>query len=166
MKTFVVLGMHRSATSLVAGGLKSMGVHMGEDLLGPAKDNPKGFFENRDFVRLNREILQAAGGMWSRPPSHEAIVATKKQFDERIWRLIKSSDHELWGFKDPRMVLTIDLYLPYIKNPHFITCFRDPMEVARSLNVRNDFSIERGIALANEYNKRLIEFLTRQYMVR
>jgi len=165
MKTFIILGMHRSATSLVAGGVQSMGVHIGEDLLGPAKGNPKGFYENRVFVRLNREILKAAGGMWSSPPSREDILATRDQFDSRIRDTVDVSKKELWGFKDPRMVLTIELFLPYLERPHFIACFRDPMEVAMSLKVRNGFELERGLALANEYNKRLIDFLSRRYTV-
>ena len=44
MKTFVVLGMHRSATSLVAKGLDNV-IYLGDqsDMLDPQKDNTEGF---------------------------------------------------------------------------------------------------------------------------
>ena len=53
-KTFVVLGMHRSATSLSAMGLSRCNVHIGDNLLGAdANSNPYGHFEDRDFIRMN-----------------------------------------------------------------------------------------------------------------
>ena len=55
MKTIVVLGMHRSATSLIAKGLDAV-CHMGDDMLEPAKDNPEGFYENKRFLDLNIEM--------------------------------------------------------------------------------------------------------------
>ena len=166
MKTFVVLGMHRSATSLMGNGLHKNDVHMGDMLLPPGKNNPKGYFENRRFVDLNREILGAAGkrrDCWDDPPSREAILAVRGQFAKRIEELVKqeSKGHELWGWKDPRTTLTIELFLPYLTNPHWVCTFRDPIEVGKSLHHRNKWPIEKGAKLAKVYNKRLIDFLGR-----
>ena len=41
----IVLGMHRSGTSLVAELLFRMGFQIGNNLIGPLADNPTGFFE-------------------------------------------------------------------------------------------------------------------------
>lgn len=65
-----------------------------------------------------------------------------------------------WGFKDPRTVLTIDLYLPHLPNPQFITCYRGPMEIAKSLNKRDGMSIEKGMNISKIYNERLSEFIS------
>ena len=51
------------------------------------------------------------------------------------------------------------LYLPYLENPHFICCFREPMEVAKSLKRRNDMPIKKGLKLAKVYNSRLLKFI-------
>ena len=61
-KTFVILGCHRSASSLVAKALHEAGVHMGDDLLSGLPDNPEGHFEDMDFLKKNVEIL--GGNIW------------------------------------------------------------------------------------------------------
>jgi hypothetical protein len=164
MKTIVVLGMHRSATSLVAGGLHHFGVPIGDQLVPADSSNPKGHWEDTDFRRLNDEILKSAGGSWSNPPLEISIMAQQKVFEPKIKALIKRKQKEIWGWKDPRTTLTIKLFSPHLPNPHFVCCFRDPIEVAKSLQKRNRFSIEKGLELAETYNNRLINFLREQYI--
>lgn len=167
--TIVVLGMHRSATSLVAKGMCLNGVFMGYDLIGPAKSNPWGHFEDREIVHLNDEILYAAGGRWDNPPPEDAILSKGKQFVQRIKNLIKQRDsavkpkYPLWGWKDPRTTLTIKLFLPHLTNPHFVCCFTDPMVVAKSLFDRDGTDIQVGHGLALEYNARLLAFISEFY---
>ncbi len=156
-KTFIVLGMHRSATSLVAGGLKRMGVNMGNKLLGADESNLFGHFEDKKFMELNKKILRKAGGSWDNPPAEANIIKAGKELLKEIKELTNKIG--LWGWKDPRTTLTIKCYLPYLENPHFICCFREPSEVAKSLRIREGWSINKGIELTREYNKRLLQFL-------
>jgi hypothetical protein len=160
-KTIVVLGMHRSATSLVACGLHQE-ISMGDDLLPASGSNPRGHFEDRHFVRLNDRILSAAGGRWDRPPSQHAILEVGERFSDQIQSTLDlaSSGKEIWGFKDPRTTLTVPLYVPFLQNPHFVCCFRAPDQVARSLQRRNGFPLEKGLRLAAIYNRRLLAFLS------
>ena len=65
-----------------------------------------------------------------------------------------------YGWKDPRTTLTIRLYLPYLENPHFISCFREPDEVAKSLVAVGGFTLESAKKLTKIYNQRLLKFLT------
>ena len=153
MKTFVVLGMHRSATSLVSKALSTQ-IYMGP--------NPRpNVFESSSFVKLNNAILARAGGSWHTPPDEAAILDQYDIFKREIARTIRveSVGKELWGWKDPRTTLTIRLYYRHLENPHFIVMFRDPVDVAKSLNIRDGFSIERGIRIAHIYNNRLLSFL-------
>ncbi|TWU09634.1 hypothetical protein CA54_48760 [Symmachiella macrocystis] len=160
-KTIVVLGMHRSATSLVACGLHRE-ISMGDDLLPASDSNPHGHFEDRHFVRLNDQILSAAGGRWDRPPSRQAIQNVAAGFSDQIQSTLElaGSGKEIWGFKDPRTTLTVPLYLPFLQNPHFVCSFRAPDQLARSLKRRNGFPLEKGLRLAAIYNRRLLEFLS------
>lgn len=161
-KTFVILGMHKSATSLAAGALHKFGVNMGKELMGGDRWNEIGYFEDMEFFRLNEEILKEAGGSWYNPPSEKAISALKKKFAPKIKKLVKDKSG-LWGWKDPRTTLTIKLYLPYLKNPHFICCFREPKEVAKSLNKVQGISVKHALKLAKIYNRRLLNFLNEIY---
>jgi hypothetical protein len=67
-ETIVILGMHRSGTSTIARILASIGINMGERIMGANESNPFGHYENLDFVELNDEILINAGGSWKKPP--------------------------------------------------------------------------------------------------
>lgn len=152
-KVFIVLGMHRSATSLLSKALLNE-IYMGSC---PAPN----VFESRSFRLLNQTILRRARGKWHEPPSEQAILDTYEGIRDRIIETIEreKGNRELWGWKDPRTTLTIRLYLPHLENPHFIPIFRNPLEVAKSLRRRNNYSIEKGVRLANIYNTRLLDFL-------
>lgn len=160
VKEIVILGMHRSGTSMVAGILNKMGVNMGEDLLGKNPSNPFGHFEDRDFYNMNRNILCNAGGSWEIPPLEKDILEQKENFDERIRSLIekKNNYYNNWGWKDPRTSLTIKLYIPYLINPYFIVCHRKDIAIAQSLQKRDNFKIEKGLKLAEIYNERINDF--------
>jgi hypothetical protein len=168
MKTFVVLGMHRSATSLAAKGLAKAGVCMGDRsrLLGVNASNKYGYWEDIDFLAINDKLLSIAGGSWDDPPPEKDILAAGKLNKDLIHEFIKSKEqpivnrrHPFWGWKDPRTVLTIRCYMPYLSNPHFIACYRKPDEVAASLWERDQMPLEKGLALAKIYNERMAEFL-------
>ena len=157
-KVIVILGMHKSGTSMVAGVLEKLGVNMGKELLGPHWSNPLGHFENVKFVNLNERILKEAKGSWDNPPKEENILSLKEKFFEEIEKLIEKEESEIWGWKDPRTSLTIELYLPYLKNPHFFVCHRNIKAIAEELKERDNMEIVKGEKLAKLYEKRIDEF--------
>jgi len=58
MTTVIVLGMHRTRTSLVSRICVELGVNMGDDLLGTHPSQPHGHWEDKEFYQLNQRILQ------------------------------------------------------------------------------------------------------------
>ncbi len=160
-KTIIVLGMHKSGTSLVAGTLHYLGVNMGKELLGATWSNPKGHFENLKFKSENNRILAAAGGTWDNPPRRENILALKNQFSREIKNLINQESSELWGWKDPRTTLILDLYLPYLKNSYFIICRRNQEDIIKSLQRRNHKTREDAQKLIKIYTEAINKFLSR-----
>jgi hypothetical protein len=60
----LVLGMHRSGTSAIAGSLGFLGYETSKNLMAPTKYNAKGYFENMSIFALNERILEAGGARW------------------------------------------------------------------------------------------------------
>lgn len=175
MKTLIVLGMHRSMTSLIAKGMADNKVYVGDKLMPPNGGNPHGYWEDTDFVKMNNKLLGLAGGTWRKLPSEEKINSLRKGYGSEIQNLIRKKEERvkeiyfrenerIWGWKDPRTILTIKLYLPYLTNPHFILCFRNPFEVAKSFNKTEKIPMQEGINLWREYNRRMISFITGHYI--
>jgi len=151
-KTFVILGCHRSASSLVAKALHEAGVNMGDELLSGLPDNPEGHFEDMDFLKKNVELL--GGNIWN--------DVDRELTDADTSALIAAKNvHPLWGWKDPRTVLTIEKYYAHLDDPIIIGLFRKPELVAKSMARRGDISEQDALALAKAYNRKIIDFLSK-----
>ena len=165
-RAFIVLGMHRSATSLVAKGLHKAGVFMGRNFLKADSGNPHGYWEDTEFVNLNKWLLTKAGGDWYNVPPEKKILklGEDRWVQKQIAELIKSRNmvHKLWGFKDPRTVLTIRLYLPYLPEHFFYVAFRKPEDCAGSMSRRDGTVGQNNLMVVREYNRRLLNFLQEQ----
>lgn len=157
MKTaFVVLGMHRSGTSSVAGLLALLGASPPRTLMGPKPENPKGFWESEVLMAFDDEILTRAGSSWDDATPLDLSVFDGEQGDDLRRRAGEKLHEEFGGadnilIKDPRIcrfypfwreVLITAGYEPFVVIP-----VRDPAEVAASLHSRNGMTIEQGLKL-------------------
>ena len=59
--------MHRSGTSALTGVLQKLGVALGEELLPPSRDNPKGYFENAAVVAVHESLFSTLSRTWQDP---------------------------------------------------------------------------------------------------
>ena len=55
----MVVGMHRSGTSLITNWLYRCGLQIGEHLLEPGEGNVEGHFEDVEFLKIHEEILES-----------------------------------------------------------------------------------------------------------
>lgn len=167
---YVVLGMHRSGTSLVSKMLNNMRINMGDELLGANQFQPYGHWEDVYFYQLNREILFQAGGHWAKPPEeHKVLEAAKWMVDEMKYLTAwKNERYRRWGFKDPRTILTIRRWELFLPDPHYVIVRRDKEAVINSLERRAegggagsvfDFTRNDWSRLYDDYDSRLREFL-------
>jgi hypothetical protein len=161
-RTILVLGMHRSGTSALAGALVKAGVCAGDasTLYGADQFNEKGFYEQREVVDINESILirkflnyypevydygcsdsiddfNGLGwlfGSWV--DNHD--MAGESEIGPRIDKFLS----QLWntkqapsGFiiKDPRLSLTFPLWEKYLGKPIILIMVRNPAAVAVSL---------------------------------
>jgi hypothetical protein len=165
-RTIVVLGLARSGTSVVTGMLRILGVDMGpsrED-----KSNPRGSHEDVDFARFHKELFEMDGDgrdYWD-PPSRETIFATRPTIDVKVRELLKekSNGKSLWGWKHPRCLLTYELFLPYLVNPHFVLVFRNHLSTALSSvehtrKLRHSLDLPHALRIVHFYQGEMLRFL-------
>lgn len=162
-KAICVLGMHRSGTSTIIRAINLLGAYIGEadELGGPAEDNPEGFWERWDINILDERILALYKRSWDtvlpqpqgwhkseevQPLKDEAKALVKKYF----------SDKSLWAWKDPRTTLLFELWKDVVSETGAdLSCLfavRNPLDVARSLEKRNGFNLDRSFGIWFNYN--------------
>lgn len=138
-KVVIVLGMHRSGTSMVTGLLNQLGVYMGDDLLPADENNPLGYYEDAEFLGINKGILEHAGGSWQNPPPPEKLTTVSGKHRLKMEQAItRRKELPLWGFKDPRTCLTAHLWDGAIKrlatrNIYYLNVIRNGSDVVSSL---------------------------------
>ena len=135
-----------------------LGLQRTEDLA-PAPDNPRGFFESRRLTTFNDQLLASLGGdwchppllppRWSEPPLLDQITAERTQF--AAYALGRD-----WLDKDPRLCITLPaMNHLLLRRVPVVAALREPLQVAVSLQLRNGFPLERGLALWFVYNHHL-----------
>lgn len=163
----IVAGMHRSGTSALAGMLHQNGIIMGsvETFYPPPRpENPKGFYENVTFRRINDTLLAArkyyVKSFSSDIPDEEVIGIMRLK--RRMEKTIRKYDmtYSNWGWKDPRTCLTIHIWMDILKkmgldtNTKIINIIRNIDEVAVSMIRRgNEGSLKKFKNLAIAYQR-------------
>lgn len=147
MDPVVVMGMHRSGTSMVIRMLRRLGVFTGWEL----DANGEAVF----FVLRNRAVLEAQGARWDRPgpidevlesaPLRERVVAALERdlhspsvmsYLGPAGYLLHRSPARLrrpWGWKDPRNTLLLPLWLEIFPSARVVHVVRNGVDVALSL---------------------------------
>lgn len=149
-----ILGMHRSGTSVATRLLNLLGVDLGPEshLVKPTADNPKGFWEHRKIVRLNDKLLARLGGTSYNVPSRLTDMAYAPELNglRRRAEAIITEDFASaprWGWKDPRTCVTLPFWRQLLPPMRYVLCFRNPAEVAGSLERRDGLSPAKSLHL-------------------
>ncbi len=141
-KCMIILGMHRSGTSSLTGILEKAGVYLGK-VFTSNPFNLKGNRENARIMELHNDLLEYNKSAWDNPP-FSSLLWPEHSKKERDNILLDYKNIPLWGFKDPRTLLTLDGWLEVLPNVSFAAIFRHPVSVMESLRSRNkNFSIEK-----------------------
>lgn len=152
----IVLGMHRSGTSCIAGALQAMGLYGGEpgEFLENPAENPCGFFERADLHAACLRALAARGGDWSIPLGWSAQQAesTRAVLRADIGAILAVLERRGgWFVKEPRLCLLADEFLDLVPAPLFVHVVRDPRAVARSIARRDGLGLPHALALWEHY---------------
>ncbi len=159
----VVVGMHRSGTSLATRILNGLGAELPSDLIGPALPNPDGYWESAGLVRIHNEMLAAIGSSWHDlrylPPFWEDEQFVQP-YRARIIEALKTSfrNANFFVVKDPRISRFVPLMQDALSElgaqAKFIIVVRNPLEVAASLEKRDQFGWSKSALLWLDHNLR------------
>jgi glycosyltransferase involved in cell wall biosynthesis len=172
----IVTGMHRSGTSFAASLLAEWDVRMGERLLPADRGNPAGYFEDVDFLELNRRILtdctpQEDGHRdWGWTESESFDAARLPAWLDAAAALVAARDKagHAWGWKDPRTSMLLGFWDDVLEgDTRVLLVYRHPWEVADSL-LRT--GVERWLThpgyparIWTQYNRRILDFHRRHH---
>jgi glycosyltransferase involved in cell wall biosynthesis len=138
----IVTGMHRSGTSFVASLLSAWNVQMGDQLPPADRGNPAGYFEDVDFLELNRCILIACTPSedghrdWGWTETETFDAGQLSLFRNEATALVAARDRaeRPWGWKDPRTSMLLDFWDDVLgPDARFLLLYRHPWEVADSM---------------------------------
>ncbi len=152
--------MHRSGTSALSRALNLLGGDMPPRLIEADQWNAAGYWESKPIKDLNEEMLLSGGGEWSEwlefNPDWFKSSAVQR-FRDRAIELVGSefTDSPLFIFKDPRLSILMPFWRSIFDELGIdqvaIHPLRNPVEVARSLERRNNFLMSKGVLLWLRY---------------
>lgn len=146
-KPLIILGMHRSGTSMIARMLESLGLYSGW-----LKDRNN---ESLFFLWINDWLMNKTGGSWSFPEpfmellDHQELRKITVSYLHKYFRFpyiyaylgpaMKMKYRSLsristpWGWKDPRNIYTLPLWLDLFPDAKVVHVCRHGVDVANSL---------------------------------
>lgn len=161
----LVLGMHRSATSLTSKLLSEMGVYLGkkEQMMEATKDNQDGYYERNDVMELHDNILLENDMLWTsfrEKPLLSLHTKNVKQINAILIELCDDASSDLIGIKDPRMCILEQFWHREFLNiglrERVVIVFRHPYEVAKSLEKRDGMNFYYALKLWYYYNNSIL----------
>ena len=144
----LVLGMHRSGTSYLARLVQSMGVFIGDELVGPQEGNPRGHFEAVSVLEFHQHLIASRLGPERRAFDdgmlvQEAFGPTFTGDERRAAESLAASLRRPgpWGWKEPRTCLFLDLWKSVLPDARAVIVYRHPLEVQQSLLRRRHWDL-------------------------
>jgi len=127
---YVVLGMHKSGTTLTSQILHNSGISMVESDNQDVSYDKGNKYERQSVLALNMEILGARDYEVRDLPNPKSLALTGKQRAE-IREIIDScsKSHKDWGFKDPRSLYTYPCWKQELPEHRIVGIFRPPEEI-------------------------------------
>jgi len=155
MQPLIIIGMHRSGTSLTVRLLKDLGIHIGNRLSRDA--------EAIYFQLINRRIYNSVGSKWNDInaiqkamhseqfiqeqadrvldvlfPTHSINprAGIVEYFGPHLWKALSQGKTIDWAWKDPRTTFTFPIWLRVFPQARFLHVVRNGIDVAISTHRR------------------------------
>jgi len=158
---YIILGMHKSGTTLVARSLHQSGIIMGQEFPENA-DYASVKYEAKqpqaitdDILKLSRKVLSLEVTS-SALPSGDIDDASKEAMQNMIAE--NNQQYANWGFKDPRAALTYQYWKHELPEHCVIVVYRDPVEVWRRYSrVNRKWWSRKAFKVWADYNQNILD---------
>lgn len=164
----VVLGMHRSGTSLVTHIISESGYDAGTNLLGPKADNVEGFFEDIDIYQFNSHLCDFLGITWKSTeefylhPTNILNDLIDNEFEIKALEILNTKllvSNKI-VIKEPRMSILLPFWEKVFKQLNisikYVFSVRNPVAIEQSLIKRDALKSYDASALWYIYNYEII----------
>lgn len=133
----VIIGMHRSGTSMLSQIMHRSGIFMGSDF--------KAYYESNYFQKLNEQLIKGQRGSWDKPVqtgqlpqfNKQAFLAEYLSLYRRPQYFVSLFLQKRWGWKDPRNTYTLGSWLEFFPNLKVVHIVRNGIDTSLSLYERN-----------------------------
>jgi len=158
---YVVLGMHKSGTTLISKTLHESGINMGRI------DSEIDYYSGQKYERndihdviINMLDSKNKGSLDTIPPFNEMNIL-KNIF--KFKNIIEDYNlrYEFWGFKNPRTIFVYDYIKPCLGKHKLICIYRDLEEVLAHYSKYNIRNILKAIRAWKIYNNKMIDILAK-----
>lgn len=155
----VILGMHRSGTSLITRlvSLLGLAVCRHDDLLVGRALNPRGHWESKSLLHFNDRLLEELGARWFCPPLLGGDVLVRmleRHAEEALALLERAHPVKPWVWKDPRTCVLMPFWTSVLEQrAAYVLVVRHPLEVSDSLARRSGCTPLLSIALWERYTR-------------
>lgn len=169
----LVLGMHRSGTSLVTSLIEANGFSCGKYPMKPSKDNPNGYWGDELIVGINEKLLSSLGLYWFSLVWLELSTLKQSPIYEELRESARNYLHELLSennkvvIKDPRMCILLPFWLDVFSaidsEIKIVLVKRNFFSTASSLVKRDKFDYEYVSQLIYLHWASIVRFLPQSY---
>jgi hypothetical protein len=134
----VIIGMHRSGTTMLSQILEKAGVFMGADFTA--------YHESNYFQQLNEKLLQHQLGTWDKPKVTQSapllhsryFISEYTSLKNKPYNIVQLLTRKQWGWKDPRTTYTLGSWIKIFPDIKVIHIVRNGIDTAISLCERNN----------------------------
>jgi glycosyltransferase involved in cell wall biosynthesis len=164
-KAILVLGMHRSGTSVLTCIFNLLGASVSANLMPVTEENPSGYWESIQIAKFNNKLLQSAGTNWKSdaPVPENWFNHPDRNHDRSDAKMIIQSEfagEEIFVLKCPRLCLLLPfwktVFLEMGIEVYVTIVLRDPLQVAKSLSARAAFIEMKPASIINIHTSALV----------
>lgn len=141
----IILGMHKSGTTLVAEILHRSGIAM-VDAESAASYDEGNHFERTSTAKINKQLLDCASQSSLRtykPLDRDSVSPAIVREAAKLVAQMSGADGT-WGFKDPRTCLTYAFWAETMPDHRLVCVYRDAAEVREHYAGRVPLDLSRG----------------------
>lgn len=163
----IVVGMHRSGTSMMSRILIDSGIDMNVKSLAGLNGNDRitqlnklTKFEDSDIGHINETIIKDSNREWWNCIGSETKVT--KDVENAMKEYVakrNNGDSSIIGFKDPRTTLFFDYWDKHISEKIVIAMRRSPKAVIANLETNDGYDNDKSMAIWKLYNQSVDDIL-------